>query len=172
MYSIPKCCWRHCFEAEWQTGHRLPKSLPASLAGAWLSLPCAWSSSFLPPPPPCRLPGQKIICWSWQGILVLKTGHCFPKERLAACSALVTATRRFCSLASWAPGVPGWPSRQGWWSDEAQTSWWGTDITFPVSLTYVGVTPEVFIGFLHHLKNSTLNLIRKNPKTRVTKYLF
>lgn len=147
----------------WMTNMpRGPQEPPSFPAGAWLSLTCAWSSSFLPPPPCAAVqPGQKIICWCWQGILVLKTGHCFPKERLAACTGVQCLgdglQGGFVPVASWAPGVPGCPSRQGWWSDEAQES------LFLSVWLRVGVTPEVFIGFLQHSKNNIMNLILKPP---------
>lgn len=76
--------------------------------------------------------GQKIICWSWQGILVLKTGHCFPKEHLAASVPWWRATRRFCSLGQLGSRRASMAQRTG------MMEWWGTDITFPVSPTSGG----------------------------------
>lgn len=137
----------------WMTNvPQAPQEPPSFPAGAWLSLTWAWSSSFLPPPPP-------RAAWTEDNLLILAGDFGAENRPLFSWGAQCLGDGLqggFVPGTSWAPGLPGWPSRLGWWSDEAQMS------LFLSGWLRVGVTPEVFIGFT--LRRTTLETLLKNTK--------
>lgn len=161
---LSECSWQRCIwvwkldSLSWMVNMpciSLPRSLPAS-PPAWFSLPdfsaarsaCVWFSSFLPPPL-CVMfkPQQKNLCWYWQCTLVMKTGHCFPKQHLVVCTWVhclgYGLQGGFVNSASWAARVPGCPQQTG------MMKWDACVGLFLSSWLPMGDTPwnSYFIGF-------------------------